>query len=323
MLAHQDGIYPATLTTPPSVSFSSTPVEVYSGVSETFSASASDPDGKIVSYQWTFTGTHDGADLSDDINGTATGQSVSYTVPEQVNQNGTMTVAVTVEDNDGARDRVSTEIPVKADFRKNLVLDLPLDEDPIVPADDAGGSYSLTGDATIVEDSVRGPVMETSGDYIYGSDGWGHGGRHNPHENSTWSWWVKPIDSSDPFSFWYTDSGDEGLGRFQWTGDQFHHQDRFGYSCYFSPDESQSLTSGEWTHVVLRRWLDYPMWYEVWVDGDKVGRFESRDVARGGWSHGDRFYLMQGFTGRADDIRAYTGVLTKDEIQKLYKLQKA
>ncbi len=82
---------------PPTVSVSATPTTIDAGGTVQFTATASDPDGTVVAYAWTFGDGTSGA-----------GATVSHTYLVS----GTHTATVTVTDNEGATSSASVEIAV-------------------------------------------------------------------------------------------------------------------------------------------------------------------------------------------------------------------
>ncbi len=90
-------------TTPnqaPTITALNLPDSVVAGNDETFSCTASDPDGQSLAYQWT---------CSSGLLQSATGSAVVWTAPDS---SGTATITVTVMDDSGASDTMSGTVRV-------------------------------------------------------------------------------------------------------------------------------------------------------------------------------------------------------------------
>jgi hypothetical protein len=170
-----------------------------------------------------------------------------------------------------------------------------------------GNDGSLEGDASFVDDSVRGLVLglDGVGDYVSTSLAVDH-----TLYNYTYLFWLKPLGSGGFYSLGVGGPGceiDSG-GRVYCTcadGDS-------GYSVH-------SLDLGEWSHVALSYHSDIE--YDIYLDGVYESTAQMDEGNIGEFFIGSGFYPRE-FNGSVDNVRVYNKVLTQTEIQDIYDMER-
>lgn len=124
---------------PPSASFSVSSEDPRAGTSVSFTASASDPDGSIESYNWEF---GDGSSGS--------GSSVSHTYQNS----GSFAVQLTVVDDEGATSTASRSLDVQQQFTEVTITRIEVREMPFTNEEGEGWDFSSGPDVYVTRFNV-------------------------------------------------------------------------------------------------------------------------------------------------------------------------